>query len=423
MKIPKIVIIGRPNVGKSTLFNKIIGRRLSIEDKTPAVTRDYLESYLRKGDEGVLIYDTGGYQPSVSDSINEKVQKIGRALMEEADLILLVVDGREGLNPLDEDIVANLRRLSIPYRVVVNKAESPRFKDPVFYKLVGREGEEIFFLSALQGTGVKQLKDEILKLKVKLFPKERVLKVAILGRTNVGKSSLFNLFLGYERAIVDATPHTTRDALEGRISTPWGEIEIVDTAGLRKRVKVGTALEAYSIDRTIKAVESSDVAILVLSGEEGILQQDQAIANLIEKKQRAVVLALNKADQLQPNTSRIAEDYVKEIIFRLPYAKIIFTSVPQKRGIDRLLQEVIKAGNNYFRRIPTHELNDFLQEWELKPRLKVYYATQVDVAPPVFLFSVNNEKLFDLRERKRLEKALRERYDFSGVPIIFKVKT
>lgn len=419
MHIPKVVIIGRPNVGKSTLFNRLAGKRISIEDRMPGVTRDYLEILLKEGKQGVYLFDTGGYQPAVTDKLEEKVQLIGRNLLEEGDLILLVVDGREGLNPLDEEIAQIVREVGKPYLVVVNKVEDLKFRDTAFYKL----GEKLFFVSALENHGLGALKKEIMKQGVVLeSTRETGLRVAIVGRPNVGKSTLFNSLLGYNRALVDERPHTTRDSLEEEINTSEGLLRIVDTAGLRKRRSVSSSLEAYSIDRTIKAVESSEVVVLLISGEEGILQQDQNIAYLIEKSQKGVVIALNKADLLQRGTHKTALAFIREAFFRLQYAPIVFISALNNRGLPKLLKTVFQVGRNYYRRIKTHELNVCLESYRPNSALKILYGTQAEVAPPVIVLSVNKARLFKEEDKKSLEKLFREKYDFSGAPLIFKIK-
>ncbi|MBT9164803.1 MAG: GTPase Der [candidate division WS2 bacterium] len=419
MHIPKVVIVGRTNVGKSTLFNHLAGKRISIEDKMPGVTRDYLEVLLKEGKRCVYLYDTGGYQPEVTDDLEEKVQLIGRNLLEDGDLIILVVDGREGITPIDEEIVQFIRVVGKPYLVVVNKVESLKYQDTAFYKL----GEKVFFVSALENYGLGGLKKEIMKQGVVLESLQgKGLRVAIVGRPNVGKSTLFNSLLGYNRALVDDRPQTTRDSLEEEINTPEGLLRIVDTAGLRKRKSVSSSLEAYSIDRTVKAVESSEVVILMISGEEGVLQQDQTIAYLIEKSQKGVVIVLNKADLLQEGTQKTALAYIQEAFFKMQYAPIVFISANKKRGLKTLLKTVFKVGRNYYRRIKTHQVNVCLETFQLNTSLKIYYGTQAEVAPPTFVLSINKARLFREDDRNRLEKMFREQHDFSGVPIIIKTK-
>lgn len=419
MNIPKVVIIGRPNVGKSTLFNRLAGKRISLEDKTPGVTRDYLETIISEGKRAVYLYDTGGYQPEVKDHLEEQVQLIGRQLLQEGNLLLLVVDGREGLSTVDQEIANMLRLLGKPYLVVVNKVESTRFKDSDFYQL----GEKIFFVSALENVGLSSLKKEILKIGITLqTPRKEGLKVAIVGRPNVGKSTLFNALLGFERALVDERPHTTRDALEEEIDTPEGRLCIVDTAGLRKRKNVSSSLEAYSIDRTIKAVKQAEVVFLLISGEEGVLKQDQTIAYLIEESQKGVVLVLNKTDLLKAGTQKTALAYVREAFFRLDYAPIVFICATKNRGLKTLLKSAFAVGTNYYRRIPTHQFNRLLQEIPTSSTLKIYYGTQAEVAPPTFVLSVNKAHLFTSEEKNKVEKVLRQNYDFEGVPLVIKTK-
>lgn len=419
MYIPKVVIVGRPNVGKSTLFNRLAGKRISIEDKMPGVTRDYLEVLLKEGKRCVYLYDTGGYQPEATDALDEKIQLIGRNLLEDGDLIILVVDTREGITPVDEEIAQIIRVVGKPYLVVVNKVENPKFQDTAFYKL----GEKVIFVSALENYGLGGLKKEIMKQSIVLeSPGEKGLRVAIVGRPNVGKSTLFNSLLGYDRALVDERPHTTRDSLEEEINTPEGLLRVMDTAGLRKRKSVSSLLEAYSIDRTVKAVESSEVVILMISGEEGILQQDQTIAYLIEKSQKGVVIALNKADLLQEGTQKTALTYIREAFFKMQYAPIVFISANKNRGLKTLLKTVFDVGRNYYQRIKTHQVNVCLESFQPSSSLKILYGTQAEVAPPVFVLSVNKPRLFREDDRKRLEKLFREQHDFSGVPIIIKTK-
>lgn len=439
MHKPIVAIVGCPNVGKSTLFNRLIGRRLAIVSEVPGTTRDRL--YGDAEWNGVLftLIDTGGFDPA-SDrrtgtvrSLLQRVRAQAEVAIEEADVILFVVDGKGGLTVNDEEVAHILRRSAKPVIVAANKTESPdrRLQAVDFYRLgLGNP----FPISALHGTGTGDLLDEV----VRTFPPseeegdDEAIHIAIVGRPNVGKSSLLNRILGQERVIVSEEPGTTRDAIDTRIEVDGRPVVLIDTAGLRRRAKVQAGLEQYSVIRALRAIDRSDVALLLIEGPEGATTQDAHIAEYIAEQGRSLVLVVNKWDLIQKD-SRTMQEYRQWTYRQLPFLRhvpLLFISARTGRRVQQVLPTALQVQEERLIRVPTGELNRLVREWLFQHappslggrRLKVFYVTQANVDPPTFIFFVNNPRLVEPSYGRYLENRLREVYGFVGTPLRFRFR-
>jgi GTPase len=444
MKKPLVALVGRPNVGKSTLFNRLVGERRAVTSEIPGTTRDRLQ-----GDtdwRGMLfsVVDTGGievYQPKPDDPSSPLeegssgfVKEIkGQALLaiEEADVVVMVVDMQQGITAADEEIAGILRRTNKPVIVVANKSDNDaRMREVVeFYALgVG----EVFGVSAIHGMGTGDLLDAV----VESLPKapefdpeaeDTSLKIAIAGRPNVGKSSMLNHLLGEERSIVSPIAGTTRDAVDTQIMYHGEPITLIDTAGIRRRGKIAPGIEKYSVLRALKAVQRADVVLLLLDAVEGITEQDQHIAGMILEEMKSVVVLINKWDAIEKDSNTLPdyENKVRKELNFMPYVPILFVSAKTGQRIHTVLQTAILVYEERLRRIPTSELNRIVRDALINHapaskqvrKLKIYYASQVKVDPPIFLFHVNDRKLVHLSYERYLENRIRDEYPFTGTPV------
>ncbi len=424
-----VAIVGRPNVGKSTLFNRLTESRDAIVDEFSGVTRDRHYGKAEWGGKEFSVIDTGGYVHGSDDIFEEEIRKQVLLAIDEADVILFVVDTTTGVTDLDEQVADLLRRTPKPVLVVANKVDNfERIAETAVFYSFGL-GDEVFPISSLSGAGTGELLDKLVRL-LQDKPLEvdtNIPKIAIVGRPNVGKSSITNAFLGEERNIVTPIAGTTRDAIYTRYKSFGFDFYLIDTAGLRKKSKVRDDLEFYSVLRSVRTIESSDVCILMIDATEGFESQDMNIFNLIKKNHKGCVIVVNKWDLIEKD-HKTAEKY-REIIQKkiAPFSDvpIIYTSVPEKQRIFKALETAIQVYENRKRRIPTHELNEFILPIieETPPPsikgkyIKIKYATQLQIAYPAFVFFCNLPQYIKEPYKRFLENKIRANYNFSGVPI------
>ncbi len=424
-----VAIVGRPNVGKSTLFNRLTESRDAIVDEMSGVTRDRHYGKAEWAGKEFSVIDTGGYVYGSEDIFEEEIRKQVLLAIDEADVILFVVDTTTGITDLDEQVANLLRRTPKPVLVVANKVDNfERIAETSVFHSFGL-GDEVFPISSLSGSGTGELLDKLASLleDKPLEVDENIAKIAIVGRPNVGKSSITNAFLGEERNIVTPIAGTTRDAIYTRYKSFGFDFYLIDTAGLRKKAKVRDDLEFYSVLRSVRTIESSDVCILMIDATEGFESQDMNIFNLIKKNHKGCVIVVNKWDLIEKD-HKTAEQY-KEIIYNkiAPFndVPIVFTSVPEKQRIFKALETAVHVYENRKRRIPTHQLNEFILPIieETPPPsikgkyIKIKYATQLQIAYPAFVFFCNLPQYIKEPYKRFLENKIRANYDFTGVPI------
>lgn len=427
--LPVVSIVGRPNVGKSTIFNRLIGSRKAIVHDEYGVTRDrhYGKSYWNGVDFNVI--DTGGYLPDDMDVMVVGIREQVHIALEESDVILFVVDAEHGINTLDKSVADLLRQQDKPVIVVANKAdnEERRLNAAEFYEL---GFDEIFPVSAISGTGSGDLLDRV----VELLPEseededEQIPKVAFIGRPNVGKSSLVNALLNDERSIVTDIAGTTRDTINSRFNYNGKDYLLVDTAGLRKRTKVKENIEFYSTVRTARAIEECDVAVLILDAMRGFEDQDKRVLREAEKFNKGLIIVLNKWDLVpEKDTNTVQEfvDYIYQSVPLMDYIPVLTISALHKKRIHKVMDLVEEVIQERKKEITTSEFNNFVEDILSKrslpmkrgKQLKIQYATQVKTNPPVFKFFMNSPQDLPPNYRRFIENQLRERYGFKGVPI------
>ncbi len=430
MKIPTVALVGRPNVGKSTIFNKLVGEKISIIEDTPGVTRDRIYSEAQYKDYRFDVIDTGGIDTS-TDKFNDVIKMQVEIAIDEADVVLFVVDGKEGLTSNDFVVRDMLRSSGKKVIVVINKIDNKKSEENIydFYEL----GFDTYIpVSGEHGVGFFELKDEIIKGFNKQEEKEEDarLKFSVVGRPNVGKSSLINALLNEERVIVSDVAGTTRDAIDTVMRYNNEEFVVIDTAGMRKKGKIYESVEKYSLLRSMKAIDRSDLCLLVINAEEGIIEHDKHIAGYILEKGKGLIIVVNKWDtQEKPDIKEYIKKVRNEFQF-LSYVPIVFTSALTKKRIHTIMPEVLKVAENIKKEIPTNVLNDVINEaymLNIPPsykgkRLKIYFTNQSGTKPPKFTFHVNNKGLVHFSYERYLENKIRENFDFEGTPIILQFK-
>lgn len=432
MKKLVVAIVGRPNVGKSTLFNSFVGKKISIIEDTPGVTRDRIYGMVTFNNHQFHLIDTGGIDLS-NEQFNDEIKIQVEIAIEEADIILFVVDGKEGLTANDYTVRDMLLKSNKKIITVINKIDSKYYKKNMydFYEL---GFEEYYPVSGEQRTGLYELLEAITKDSVEYQEEydEEVIKFSIIGRPNVGKSSLVNALLNEKRVLVSEIPGTTRDAIDTPFTYYAKNFVVIDTAGMRKKGKMYENIEKYSFIRTLKAIDRSDVCVIVINAEEGIIEHDKHIAGYAIDAGTAVIIAVNKWDLVEDKESGI-KDFTKLIrnnFAFMPYVQIVFLSALTKKRIHTLMPEIIKAAENAKKEIKTSLLNDCLNEaYYLNPppsyrnrKLKIYFANQAGIKPPTFNIQVNDKGLIHFSYYRYLENKIRESFDFEGTPIVLRFK-
>ena len=426
---PIVAIVGRPNVGKSTLFNKIAGKRISIVQDTPGVTRDRVYAEAEWLSYNFTMIDTGGIEPERDDIIVKQMRRQANIAIETADVIVFIVDGKEGITSADEEVATMLRKSKKPIVLVVNKVDSLKEEDNAweFYNL--GIGEPIT-ISAAQGLGLGDMLDKV----VEGFDKntsdddeDDTIKIAMLGKPNVGKSSLVNRLLGEERVIVSNVPGTTRDAIDSTLDTDLGKFVLIDTAGIRRKSKVKEEIERYSVIRTLTAIERADVCILMIDATEGITEQDEKIIGYAHEMRKAIMVIVNKWDLVEKDDKtldKFKKDLQQKLKF-LSYAEYLFISALTGQRTHKVLEVAKKCYGNYSKRIGTGVLNEVISKAILMKeppivalkRLKIYYATQVAAKPPKFVFFINDSSARHFSYERYLENQIRDSFDFKGTGI------
>ncbi|NLP29314.1 MAG: ribosome biogenesis GTPase Der [Clostridia bacterium] len=426
---PIVAIVGRPNVGKSTLFNKLAGKRISIVEDTPGVTRDrvYAEAdWLR---HNFTIIDTGGIEPESEDIIVSQMRRQAQIAIETADVIIFIVDGKEGLTAADKEVAQMLRKSKKPIVLVVNKIDSLKDEDNAyeFYNL--GIGDPIT-ISASQGLGLGDMLDKVVEHFDSVHGDEEedeIVRIAFMGKPNVGKSSLINKLLGEERVIVSDVPGTTRDAIDSYLESEEGKFILIDTAGLRRKSKVKEEIERYSVIRTLTAIERADVCILMIDANEGVTEQDEKIVGYAHEMNKAIVVIVNKWDLIEKDDKTMI-NFKKDIESKLKfinYAPYLFISAKTGQRVHKVLEIAKKCYESYSRRISTGILNEVINKAVLMreppivglKRLKIYYVTQVGTKPPTFVFFINDYKTLHFSYERYLENQLRSSFDFKGTGI------
>lgn len=431
MSKPILAVVGRPNVGKSTFFNRIIGERKAIVEDVPGVTRDRIYAETEWNGREFAIIDTGGIEASTDDPILSQMRDQAVVAMDMADLILFMVDGKEGLTTADIEVGAILRRTGKKVILVVNKIDNPSKMPDTIYDFYELGLGEPIPISSANMLNIGDLLDEI----VSGFPDrdyeadEENIKLAIIGKPNVGKSSLVNALTKENRVIVSPIAGTTRDSIDTPFSFEGNDFTLIDTAGLRRRSKVYDSIEKFSVIRAIAAIERCDICILMIDAMEGITEQDKKIAGIAHEAGKGMMIVINKWDlvEKETNTMRDYERKVRAELLFASYAPILFTSVLQGRRIYDILRKAAAIQEIRMRRITTGKLNNLIEDAVMMrqppsdkgKRLKIYYAAQIGIAPPLFSFNINSRELMHFSYARYLENRLREAYDFEGTSVKF----
>lgn len=428
MANPTIAIVGRPNVGKSTIFNRIAGERISIVEDTPGVTRDRIYATGEWLGREFSVIDTGGIDLG-DEPFMDQIKHQAEIAIDEANVIILVVSGREGVTDADEMVARILYRSNKPVILAVNKVDNPEMRADV-YEFYSLGLGDPFPVSGSHGLGIGDILDEAVKHFTTEVEEEddSVIKFSLIGRPNVGKSSLINAILGEDRVIVSAIEGTTRDAIDTHFVSESGqEFTMIDTAGMRKRGKVYESTEKYSVMRAMRAIERSDVVLMVLNGEEGIREQDKRVAGYAHEAGKGIIIVVNKWDLVtkETNTLRDFEQEIRDEFQYLDYAPIIFVSAKTKQRLNKLPEMIEEVSMNQNLRIPSALLNDVIMDavainptpTDKGKRLKIFYATQVAVKPPTFVIFVNEEELMHFSYARFLENQIRKAFTFEGTPI------
>ncbi|MBC7529035.1 MAG: ribosome biogenesis GTPase Der [Chthonomonadaceae bacterium] len=444
MSLPVVAVVGRPNVGKSTLFNRLIGRRVAIVEDVPGITRDRIYHNVEWGGREFTVIDTGGIILNDEDPLALQVKAQAEVAMEEADVIVFIVDGADGMTGTDQELADALRPATAPIILVANKADNEKLQlnAAEFYALgLG----EVHTVSAVHGHGVGDLLDEVVTHlppdNGEEYVEDENIKFAIIGRPNVGKSSLLNAILGEDRVIVSPIPGTTRDTIDTKFMFNNEELTLIDTAGIRRNKKTMGTVEFYMVMRAKSALERSNVGLVVIDGSEGIRDGDKRVAGLAQDAGKACIVVVNKWDLVdsaiikdpknpgkarKPDRDKIlkfTEKFRKECPF-LEYAPLVFVSAQERFGVRYAIDSAITAAQNHAHRIPTGELNRMIREFtERRPLMdsgrsfKVYYSTMAQVQPPTILLFVNDPNMFHFSYQRYIENRLREVYPFEGTPV------
>ena len=426
---PIVAIVGRPNVGKSTLFNKLAGKRISIVQDTPGVTRDRVYAEAEWLNYNFTMIDTGGIEPTNDDIIMKQMRRQANIAIETADVIVFIVDGKEGLTAADQEVANMLRKSKKPVVLVVNKIDSLKYEENSweFYNL--GIGDPIT-ISASQALGLGDMLDRV----VEHFDRfdadaedDEYIRIAMIGKPNVGKSSLINKLLGEERLIVSDVAGTTRDAIDSYLETEQGKFILIDTAGIRRKSKVKEEIERYSVIRTYASIEKADVCILMIDAQDGVTEQDEKIIGYAHELNKAIIVLVNKWDLVEKD-DKTMEKFKKDLqgsLKFMPYAEYLFISALTGQRTHKILELAKKCYNNYNKRVSTGILNDVISKAILMKeppivslkRMKIYYATQVATKPPKFVFFVNDASASHFSYERYLENQLRNSFDFKGTGI------
>ena len=435
MSKPIIAIVGRPNVGKSMLFNKLIGKRLSIVEDTPGVTRDRIYGESDWCGRKFTLVDTGGIEPSTDNQILAFMREQAQIAIENATVIVLVTDIKTGMTAADQEVANMLQRSKKPIVLAVNKVDSTGNLDPEFYEFYNLGLGDPIAISAVHGHGTGDLLDAC----VQYFPPEGdeeeeddVIQVAIIGKPNVGKSSLTNKILGEQRVIVSNVAGTTRDAIDSYFENAQGKYNFIDTAGMRKKSKVDDNIEKYSVLRATMAIERSDVCLIMIDAQEGVTEQDTKVAGLAHEAGKACIIVVNKWDLIEKDgktMDRMREDIRRDLSY-MTYAPILFISAMTGQRVSRLFELINYVYDQVSTRITTGMLNSVLADAQTRVqpptdkgrRLKIYYMTQVGIKPPHFVIFCNDKKLFHFSYRRYLENQIRNVFGLEGTPIIMTIR-
>lgn len=430
-----VAIVGRPNVGKSTLFNKLIGSRLSIVDDTPGVTRDRIYGDCEWLNNKFLLVDTGGIEPNTNDIILSQMRSQAEIAIETADVIILVTNLRDGVVASDYEVASMLQKSGKPIILCVNKCDSIGAPDPEFYEFYNLGMGDPIAVSATHGHGTGDLLDEVIKFLPEQTEEEdddEIINVAIIGKPNVGKSSLVNKISGANRAIVSDIAGTTRDTTDTFVENQYGKFNFIDTAGLRRKSKVNDAIEKFSIIRARMAVERANVCVIMIDAVEGFTEQDSKVAGIALEQGKACIIAINKWDAVEKDGNTMNE-YRKKLendFSFMSYAPIMFISAKTGQRIERLYEMISFVHSQNSMRISTGKLNEVLAgaTARVQPptdkgkRLKIYYMTQASTRPPTFVFFVNNSELFHFSYQRYLENQIREVFGLDGTPVRFIIR-
>lgn len=430
MNLPVVALVGRPNVGKSTLFNKLVGSKISIIEDTPGVTRDRIYSEANYKDYCFSIIDTGGIDVS-GELFNDEIKIQASIAIEESDVVVFVVDGKEGLTENDRVARDMLRKSGKRIVVAINKVDNKLSQEHIydFYEL---GFDEYIPISAEHNIGIYELLDSITRdfSKKEILEEDDRLKISVIGRPNVGKSSLINALVNEERVIVSNTAGTTRDAIDTVFKYNKEEFVLIDTAGMRKQGKIYETIEKYSLLRSLRAIDRSDVCLLVINAEEGIIEHDKHIAGYALERGKGIILVVNKWDKVENPNIKEYTDYVRREFQFITYAPIVFLSALTKKRIHTLMPAILTVCENVKREISTSVLNDVIQDaYQLNippsykgKRLKIYFVSQTGKKPPKFTFRVNNKGLIHFSYERYLENKLRENFELEGTPIVLQFK-
>ena len=430
MAKPVIAIVGRPNVGKSTLFNKLTGSRTSIVDDTPGVTRDRIYGEVEWLSRHATLIDTGGIEPHSDDIILTQMRRQAQLAIETADVTILVTDVRSGLVATDADVAQMLQKSGKPVVLCVNKCDRIGEPDPDFYEFYNLGLGEPIQVSSVHGHGTGDLLDAVFALIPEREYEEEdseIISVAVIGKPNVGKSSLINRVTGQERSIVSNIAGTTRDSIDSRVTNSHGEFVFIDTAGIRRKNKVDSAIEKYSIIRAKMAIERCDVCVIMIDAQEGPTEQDTKIAGMAHEAGKGCIICVNKWDAVEKDDKTMNE-FRKQLDLDfgfMSYAPTLFISAKTGQRIDRLFELIKYVANTNAMRIKTGVLNELLAEATVRVqppsdkgrRLKIYYVTQPSTKPPTFVFFCNNAELFHFSYQRYLENRIRETFGLEGTPI------
>lgn len=431
MAKPIVAVVGRPNVGKSTLFNRIAGKRISIVEDKPGVTRDRIYTEVDWAGHYFTLIDTGGIEPDSNEIIPAQMRRQAEMAIETADVIIFMVDGREGLTASDRDVSDILRKSKKPIVLAVNKVDTKE-RSEHYYEFFELGIGDPIEISSSSGLGIGDLLDEVVKNFIDIVTDpydEDEIKVAVIGKPNVGKSSIINRILGEERVIVSDIAGTTRDAIDTPFTDGEDRYVFIDTAGLRRKSKIKENIERYSALRSVAAIERADVCILVIDATEGVTEQDKKIAGFSHENGKGLIIIVNKWDLVEKDThtmNRFIKDIRNELAF-LDYAPILFVSAITGQRMNKVLDKIKFVSNQRAMRVPTGSLNEVIGEAVLlnQPpsdkgkRLKIYYCTQASVKPPTFVLFINNKELMHFSYQRYLENKIRENFGFEGTPIHF----